>query len=286
MEDDHAEHQAYTEMSRLVEQETCTDVLNLPLREWVLAYLVYVTSRSGQRVPTAVRPYAISKTLKKPIWAIEKSLVSLVNAGFAKETPLGPFGRSELVLIQRISAANPSKERDWIRGEWLQRIQVLYGEKVARLVKKVQSGGKWPCVYFVTPEGKGYLDDVLRPDEDSLRDLVFDWLLERTEPRMLWLPSMPTAAEAIGARHADPFESARWEPVPWDRIGSHLEMLDRPARSERMRESLIRLERWKRENKSRKHSRIFVIPKQIEPKSQNVRAERERNRLDESEKFL
>ncbi len=268
MGNDQAEREAYTEILRLVERETCTEILNLPLREWVLAYLVFLTNRTNRNVPTAARPYTISKDLRKPVWAVEKSLRSLVQDRLAKEIPLGPFSPRELFLIQRLSGANPSRIGDWFRGEWLRRVRVLHGDQVADLVQKLQSGRRWPCEYCVTFEGEEYLESRLMLAIDYRRyenyegywKLVFDWLQERLEPKTLWLPKIPSPAGAIYAASPDWSEKKNWEPVRWDQIDSHLEKLNHPIAWPGLRERLIRLERWKRLRKSRKHARVFFHP--------------------------
>ncbi len=264
MEKDQAEQETYAEILSLIEQETCTDILNLPLREWVLAYLVYLRNRTNRNVPTAARPYRISRDLRKPVWAVEKSLRSLVQDGLAREIPLGPFSPRELYLIQRLSRANPSIIGDWLRGEWLRNIRILYGDQVTKLVQNVQSGRQWPCEYYVTSEGQEYLESRLMlpvdynkyEDHEEYWELVFDWLRDRTEPRVLWLPSVPNVSEAIRAGGSDWSESASWEPVRWGQIDSHLEMLSHPKISARLRESMIWRERWERLHKSRKHARV------------------------------
>jgi hypothetical protein len=132
-------------------------------------------------------------------------------------------------------------------------------EAIKKFAEKIKSGKRWPHCYFATLEGEDYLHDVLGADrEDSDHDLVSGWFRERLEPRILWLPKIPSLAEAIRVGSIDWSDKKNWEPVKWDQIDSHLELLDHPQISERLRESLIRFERWKKLGESRKHARVLI----------------------------
>jgi hypothetical protein len=241
----------YADRMKLIGVETCTDILNLSLREWVLAYLIYVTNRSSRSVPTAARPYAISKTLRKPVWAVEKSLPSLVRDEFIvkREVPLEWLIPLSMPIDLTHVDAMPAlvhKPSDLERKE----------EAIRKLNEAIRSGKRWPRCYFVTAKGEHYLYSILGLDyENSYGDLVFGWLKEHLEPRVLWLPKVPGGAEAIHAEDIDWIQKQNWEAVPWDDIDSHLEMLNHPEKSQRL-QSLIWLERWRRLQTSRKHARV------------------------------